>query len=266
MGSKTKKGFTLIELLVVIAIIALLLSILMPSLQKVKEQARSAVCKSNLKQWGLCFSMYLVDNNEKFAIGFGGTGASYFGYIEKLEPYYDNGDLFTCLSAKKYDNDPILTGKWGKTREAWWYGKSAGPDADPDVVGSYGINYWVQTVAVTPDYGDSSYYFERSTSSTGAPLSQVPLFADCVHIGGYPGAPTANSNPPSSQEDDIGTWEMQMRRYAMKRHNDGINIVFLDQSIRGVGIKELWGLKWHKKYDTENLYTDPTYLWPDWMN
>ena len=271
MRSKTKKGFTLIELLVVIAIIALLLSILMPSLQKVKEQARSAVCKSNLKQWGVCFSMYLVDNNEKFTLGYDPAGGwlSYFDWIGKMEPYYDNRDLFTCPSAKKYDliGGILMLGidlESGKTREAWWYKPVS--MAEPDVVGSYGLNNWVQSVPETPQYGDRSYYFERSTSSTGASLSQVPLFADCMWLGGYPGAPTANSNPPPSQEDDIGTWETQMRRYSMKRHNDGINIVFLDQSIRGVGIKELWGLKWHKKYDTNNYYTDPTFDWPGWMN
>jgi prepilin-type N-terminal cleavage/methylation domain-containing protein len=55
------KGFTLVELLVVIAIIALLLSILMPSLQKAREQARNVVCKNNLKQMGLGFQMYAPD-------------------------------------------------------------------------------------------------------------------------------------------------------------------------------------------------------------
>jgi len=267
MKIKTKKGFTLIELLVVISIIALLLSILMPALTKVKDQARSAVCKSNLKQWGLCFSMYLADNNEKFTIVYGGTWASYFGWIERTEPYYEDEDLFTCPSAKKYDltNDPALTMKNGQTNEAWWYGKSAGT-FDPDNVGSYGMNYWVQSITATPEYGDKSYYFERSTSSTGAPLSQVPLFADCMWIGGYPGAPTANANPPSSQENDPGTWETQMNRFAMKRHNKGINNVFLDQSVRGVDIKELWELKWHRVYDTRNYYTEPTFSWPNWMN
>ena len=271
MESKTKKGFTLIELLVVISIIALLLSILMPSLQKVKEQARSAVCKSNLKQWGLCFSMYLVENNEKFAIGYGGSYESWFGWIEKMEPYYEDEDLFTCPSAKKYDlaNSWIasgIEGKNGKTNDAWWYKPASMPDADPDYVGSYGMNNWVQSVTATPEYGDKSYYFEKSTSSTGAPLSQVPLFADCMWIGGYPGAPTANANPPSSQENNPGTWETQMNRFAMKRHNKGINNVFLDQSVRGVDIKELWELKWHKVYDTRNYYTDPTFDWPGWMN
>ena len=56
------KGFTLIELLVVIAIIALLLSILLPALNKVKEQAKFILCQSNLRNYGIVGVMYTVDN------------------------------------------------------------------------------------------------------------------------------------------------------------------------------------------------------------
>ncbi|MHC4323893.1 MAG: type II secretion system protein, partial [Planctomycetota bacterium] len=63
---RISKAFTLIELLVVIAIIALLMAILMPALQRVKEQARTVGCRSNLKQWTLIFSMYANDHDEKF--------------------------------------------------------------------------------------------------------------------------------------------------------------------------------------------------------
>ena len=62
---RTRRAFTLIELLVVIAIIALLLSILMPSLNKVKEQARRVVCRSNLHQWGMAMQGYASDNASK---------------------------------------------------------------------------------------------------------------------------------------------------------------------------------------------------------
>jgi prepilin-type N-terminal cleavage/methylation domain-containing protein len=59
------KGFTLIELLVVIAIIALLLAILVPTLQRVRKQAKAVVCQSNQKQWALIFSVYTSDNDGK---------------------------------------------------------------------------------------------------------------------------------------------------------------------------------------------------------
>lgn len=60
-----RKGFTLIELLVVIAIIALLLSILTPALNTVKERARRVVCKSNMHQWALGIFAYTAANDNK---------------------------------------------------------------------------------------------------------------------------------------------------------------------------------------------------------
>ncbi len=63
---RSKKGFTLIELLVVIAIIALLMAILMPALNKAREQGQRIVCKSNLKNYTLAIQMYTDDNDGKF--------------------------------------------------------------------------------------------------------------------------------------------------------------------------------------------------------
>ena len=60
------KGFTLIELLVVIAVLALLLSIIMPSLAKAKELARRTVCLSHLGQLGLICQTYAQDHNDWF--------------------------------------------------------------------------------------------------------------------------------------------------------------------------------------------------------
>ena len=71
---KRTKGFTLIELLVVIAIIAVLMAILMPALNRAREQGKRAACLSNLKQMMLAWIMYADDNDGKMVNGNTNTG------------------------------------------------------------------------------------------------------------------------------------------------------------------------------------------------
>jgi prepilin-type N-terminal cleavage/methylation domain-containing protein len=60
---ESRHAFTLIELLVVISIIALLMAILLPTLQRVRKQAKNVGCQANLRQWGILWATYATDND-----------------------------------------------------------------------------------------------------------------------------------------------------------------------------------------------------------
>ncbi|MFC1766207.1 type II secretion system protein [Planctomycetota bacterium] len=65
MVRRDSRGFTLIELLVVIAVIAVLMGIIMPALRAAKDQARLAICSSNMRQLAIAVNTYTADNDNK---------------------------------------------------------------------------------------------------------------------------------------------------------------------------------------------------------
>lgn len=89
-----RTGFTLIELLVVVAIIAVLISLLLPAVQRVRETASKLQCTNNLKQIGLAYHNY-SDNFKGFAPAY--TGASdptrTHGWGTFILPYLEQGPL-----------------------------------------------------------------------------------------------------------------------------------------------------------------------------
>ena len=117
-----KKAFTFIELLVVISIIALLLSILMPSLQRVKAQALKTVCSSNLRQLAIAAIAYGASNDDKIPESCNLTGPNvwylrydpqdkYYNLFESYGPYVGEGNdgVWECPSAKRWRQADIAT-------------------------------------------------------------------------------------------------------------------------------------------------------------
>ncbi len=138
-----EKAFTLIELLVVISIIALLLSILMPSLQRAKKAAQFVVCQSNQKQWGVAFNLYLADYEGKLPMCWEGYNDDLYTskpwkdlklWLQKLTPYVAHkevDDLNEVMAGEFLEeNSVFFCPTWKK--EAW-HGKLG-----------YGMNLWLK--------------------------------------------------------------------------------------------------------------------------
>ncbi len=225
-----KNGFTLIELLVVIAIIALLMGILMPALNSVKEQARKMRCGANLRQIGIGLSLYAEDENGNLPENKdpGHPYTAYRGDDEyangpngatpmKLGLLYSSGlikepKVFYCLSAKidwlkfeNYNSPP----PWGTL-----------PQYYNTITGS---NQWVRT-------GYSYYPQSRELDENGFP--EV--------------ASKYNDLNPNRTVVTDAVWKKSMLSHVSGSRPTGLNALFGDGHVtftvtEAAFTDELWG-------------------------
>ena len=274
-----RRGFTLIELLVVIAIIALLMGILMPALQRVKKQAAAVTCQALLKQWGTIWSMYCDDNNGNFSNGvIRGSGWHRGEWVICLRHLYrTKTDILQCPTAKKRKPNGD---EWGDTTHTYWM-----PMGGNDTSGmggeepSYGGSNWIYNPnrGVANIQGRPADWNWRTKDVKNS--NEIPIFGDAMWRGGGPCYRTSESgalNPgfqrirPAAFDGQWLGYGYEMMHFAINRHDAGTNMLFMDFTVRKVGLKELWKLRWHRKYPVNGPLTraggvQPT-DWPTWMN
>ena len=241
-------------------VIFVLMMVLTPALHRTRNQARAIACMAHLKQWGLIFAMYTDDNNGYFFSGQGHDNGGW--WMDPLQPFYrSNKNLLLCPDAMK----PYAEG--GRNPFGAW---KIGDDS-----GSYGMNGWI----CNPPEGKTelwgrgpaeNYWRTPNVKRAG----NIPMLLDAMWFEGWPRQ--ADKPPPEEVwlQDRVNDAEMkanesEIRRFCINRHNGYTNSLFMDYSVRKVGLKELWTLKWHRNYDLSGPWTRDGDCqpndWPEWM-
>jgi len=275
---KRQKAFTLIELLVVIAIIALLMAILLPTLQRVRKQAKAVTCRACLKQWGQILTLYAEDHegrfprtDEAYYPGLSILRGIYLGY--KADPnvpsrYHSvrTEDIVCCPMATRTTGVGAVTAL--SNGEIWLEVNRGGTFAAWEIIrpspafrGSYGLNRNVFSLVfegpvASPSMGRS--YTDVFSVRGG---NNIPLLLDA----GQPGCGWMDERAPPPETEPSASGGTT----CINRHNGTINGLFLDWSVRAIGLKELWTLKWHLQFNTTGPWTRAGGVkpedWPPWM-
>jgi prepilin-type N-terminal cleavage/methylation domain-containing protein len=273
-------GFTLIELLVVVAIIALLMAILLPALARVRKQAKAMVCLSRLKQWGTTFALYMEENEGCLPAGsvnavwmLGGAAAGRAVPNEpKLRQNVRTEGITCCPMATKPPDKPggfTLSNGQVQARVGDVFGAWEITSPAPAFRGSYGMNADLfsssDTRAANFWVGNKGAGLETNTFAIRIKgLARIPVLLDSVMPVGSPGA--ANLPPPTDPSRLAGPG---MGVFCLNRHDAHVGGLFLDWSVRKVGLKELWTLKWHPNFKTAGRWTKAGGVkpedWPKWM-
>jgi prepilin-type N-terminal cleavage/methylation domain-containing protein/prepilin-type processing-associated H-X9-DG protein len=249
---KKQKAFTLIELLVVIAIIALLMSILMPALNKVKEQGKKVKCQAQQRQYGLAIQMYANDNGQ--AIPF---FAPYFsgGAIDANTAWY--GQCAKYMGIKQVPGESIAAAL-ANVRRCPSGKRDYSPNFD-------GLDHWNGWIGVNYDAWNTSGHRTNSPfiyGKQGRDVTDPGLISDPVVITGIkrPGSwlmlldvqyyfvynPISewwildDDRDGDNINDTCGACPMIYNGANPKIHNNGCNITLADGHVEWVAFKDLW--------------------------
>ena len=236
---KRRNGFTLIELLVVIAIIAMLLSILLPSLGEAKKRAEAAICLSNLRQIGLAASVYAQECNDFIPRGAGGSGP--FWFVQFL-PYvghegndgdYRNVKIYRCRSFPRTGEG---INNISNSRQTIQYVVNDWTFSDRnDMVGS-SVNRPTRTTEFKSP--PTTIYLADNEAGWWRPIIEDQFSAEISRCDIF-----RPSHLPTSDRESY----LEGRRIARERHRSGCNVLYLDWHSEYVEAEDMTVNMWRDK-------------------
>jgi hypothetical protein len=153
---------------------------------------------------------------------------------------------------------------WGGSRYTYIQGQGGVEDRQEEC--SYGGNNWIYNPRTGRDniQGRPTAWNWKTKYVKGG--YRIPVFADTMWRGGGPYEMGQRGDPPLMPDQWLG-YNREMMHFVIDRHDGFVNHLMMDWSVRRVGLKELWTLKWHRQFDTEGPWTTPGGVAPsDWAN
>ena len=240
MPTNRRSAFTLIELLVVIAIIALLISIILPSLSKSRRAARQTVCLSQQRQ--LTAALLLYGNDFKDRCFQYNTDNI---YIQALSEYHQNIEGIRYCPDARIKQDRTGGGSMGTARIGWYLN---------DQDGSYTFNGFLYA----PYRGDPMPTFcarEPYPRAWWQTLSKfdfphmVPTFGDGIWVDAWPvPLDTVPTNLETGWRNPGAEFPYHMGRFCIARHMRAINLAYADGHATVVPLRSLWNQQWSRTF------------------